>query len=88
MKNNIFTYAYRGIVATVLFLVGKKKKIPEVYNLDNEIEAVNLNNTTENSSYTQRESGKPKIQLEVDKLHFRYKAKNSKRDANDFWRPN
>lgn len=78
MKNNIFTYAYRGIVATVLFLVGKKKKIPEVYNLDNEIEAVNLNNTTENSSYTQRESGKPKIQLEVDKLHFRYKAKNSK----------
>ena len=36
MKFNIITYAYRGLVSIIYFLIGKKNKIKDVFDLDDE----------------------------------------------------
>ena len=71
MKENIITYAYRGLFSILYFITGRKKKIDAMLAYD-EQEGINLgtNNAFNNSMETKGEL--------VEKQSFRYKAKNSK----------
>ena len=76
MKNNIITYAYRGLFSIIYFIIGKKKKISEMFILDTG-DGVNMET---NDSFVKREGSKfstPNDDL-MDKLHFRYRARNKK----------
>jgi hypothetical protein len=42
MKLNIIIYAYRGFLSTILFIIGKKSKIKELFAMDEEDRSVNL----------------------------------------------
>ena len=72
MKNNIITYAYRGFVATIYFLIGKKKKIESMFALDDD----NKINMDTNDVFVKKNTSEFVSQTEelMEKLHFRYKA--------------
>lgn len=73
--NKIITYSYRGLYATICFILFKKKKITEMFAIDNENQ-VNMNT---NDSFVKRVEGDlPSANEELyDKISFRYKAKKS-----------
>jgi len=71
MKNNILVYAYRGLFATIYFLIGKKKKIGDMFFLDDE----NNINMDANDAFSSEVSDF-KFEELVDKISFKYKAKN------------
>lgn len=81
MKNNIITYAYRGFFAFLYFIVGKKKKISEMFTIDDE-NAINMDANdvfAKNRTSSFKESNNEIKNAELmEKLHFRYKATNSK----------
>lgn len=78
MGGNILTkaivYSYRGLFATIYFLFGKKKKIEEMFLLDNS-DGINLDTT---DAFVKREEKKfNDISEQIgDKISFRYKATN------------
>ena len=70
MKNNIITYAYRGLFSFIYFIIGKKKKINEMFYRDDD-SRINLDtNNVFNSDFS--ESVNPDL---VDKIPFRYKIR-------------
>ena len=73
MKNNLITYAYRGFISVIYFIIGKKDKIEKMFILDDE-NAVNMDVNdvfhNQNSEFTKK--------VDDGKLHFRYKARDSK----------
>ena len=81
MKNNIITYAYRGFFSLIYFIFGKKKKIEEMFKIDNE-NAINMDTNdvfAKNRTSSFKESNNEIANAELmDKIHFRYKAKNAK----------
>ena len=76
MKNNIITYAYRGFFAMIYFIFGKRKKIAEMFVIDSE-KGFNMDT---NDAFQKREGSKFSTVNDelMDKMHFRYKAKNKK----------
>lgn len=71
MKNNIITYAYRGLFSFIYFIIGKKNKISEMFYKDDD-ERINLDtNNVFNSDFS---NGTNTTEL-IDKIPFRYKAK-------------
>ena len=81
MNLNVITYAYRGLVSTILFLIGKKKKIREVFAWDEEDRSVNLDmaNLTSGSANSEEfvdanavTQAKLEEHLQVEKKKFRY----------------
>ena len=67
----LITYAYRGIAAIILFLIGKKKRIPEIFLSDDNM-SVNMNT---NDAF-QKSANKKNIS-QGDKISFRYEGKTS-----------
>ena len=74
--NKLITYSYRGLYATICFILFKKNKIAEMFALDTENQ-VNMN--TDETGFVKREENSfVEAQDEVgDKISFRYKAKKS-----------
>ena len=57
MNLNIITYAYRGLVSTILFIIGKKSKIKDIFAWDEEDRSINVDMSNLNSgSSTNNES--------------------------------
>ena len=81
MKNNIITYAYRGFFSMIYFIFGKKKKIEEMFIIDND-NAINMDTNdvfAKNRTSSFEESNNEIANAELmEKIHYRYKAKNSK----------
>lgn len=73
---NLITYAYKGLFATIYFLIGKKHKIEEMFRLDDN-NSINMDTNDvfkDNDGFVSADS---KIEMvETDKIHFRYKAKD------------
>ena len=84
MKLNIITYAYRGLIAIIYFVIGKKEKIREIYKIDEEDNSVNMNMSTNSQDasgfYDSSQDIKNKKDelLTVEKQHFRYVATDYK----------
>lgn len=72
MKNNIITYAYRGLFSIIYFILGKKEKIALMLTYDDE----NRINMDTNNVFRKGVSASGNEEL-MDKLGFRYKAKNA-----------
>ena len=77
MKNNILTYAYRGLFSVIYFIFGKRKKIDEMFKLNDENQ---INMETKDQAFTKREQSSFSSTNDelMEKLHFKYKAKNQK----------
>ena len=73
MKDNILTYFYKGVASTILFLIGKKKKIRELYL--GEEQKVNLETTTFVNKNDQVKNAHQEM-LDMPKISFKYKARN------------
>lgn len=89
MKLNVITYAYRGLVSTVLFLIGKKDRIRKIFTMDEEDRSINvdMSNINSGSSTTNGESfvdanmvtqAKLDEHLQQAKQKFRYVATDLK----------
>ena len=83
MKNNIITYAYRGLVSIIYFLIGKKNKIKDVFDLDDEDDSgVNMNMSSNSQSgfndATRDLKNRRDELLSVQKQGFRYIATDAK----------
>ena len=87
MKLNIITYAYRGLVSTILFIIGKKSKIKDVFAWDDEDRSVNLDMSSLTSGSANSEDfvdanavtqAKLDEHLQVEKQKFRYVATDIK----------
>ena len=83
MKYNIITYAYRGLVSTILFLIGKKSKIKDIFAWDTEDRSVNVDMSNLSSGSANGESfvdanaatqAKLEEHLHQEKQRFRYIA--------------
>ena len=79
MKNNILIYAYRGLFSTLYFLFGKRKKIREMFIIDDE-NAISLDSNdvfakNRKSSFETSNEQVRNAEL-MDKLHFKYQAKD------------
>ena len=72
--NNVITYFYRGLFATIYFIFRKPKKIDEMFELDTEGQ-INMNPNDAFVKKTQSEFKELHEDL-YDKISFRYKAKN------------
>ena len=81
-KNNLFTYAYKGFLSVLYFVIGKKEKISTLFVNDNSISNVsNENLFVEDNNITNTEEDLGAMLLEktqTDKLHFSYKARDKK----------
>lgn len=81
MKNNVITYAYRGFFAMIYFIIGKKKKIHDMFIIDDE-NAINMDSNdifAQNRKSSFQESNNEVKNAELmEKLHFRYKGTNTK----------
>ena len=71
MKDNIITYAYRGLFSTIYFLLGKNKKIAEMFALDDESINMDVNNVFNKNTPTSQ------TEQMMEKISFRYTAKNT-----------
>ncbi len=83
MKNNIITYAYRGLVSIIYFLIGKKNKIKDVFDLDDEDDSgVNMDMSSGSQSgfndATRDLKNRRDELLSVQKQGFRYIATDTK----------
>ena len=87
MKYNIITYAYRGLVSTILFLIGKKSKIKDIFAWDTEDRSVNVDMSNLSSGSANGESfvdanaatqAKLEEHLHQEKQRFRYIATDLK----------
>ena len=87
MKLNVITYAYRGFISTILFIIGKKNKIKDIFNWDEEDRSVNLDmssltsgsaNQDELIDYSKVTEAKLEEHLQVEKKKFRYVATDLK----------
>ncbi len=81
MKNNIITYAYRGFFSFIYLIIGKRKKINDMFIIDDE-NAINMDANdifakNRKSSFTESNNEIKNAEL-MEKLHFRYKATNTK----------
>ena len=80
MKNNIITYAYRGFFAFIYLIIGKRKKIREMFIIDDE-NAINMDANdvfAKNRTSSFKESNNEVKNAELmDKLRFKYKATNT-----------
>ena len=81
MKNNIITYAYRGFFSFLYLIIGKRKKIRDMFIIDDE-NAVNMDANdvfamNRKSSFTESNNEIKNAEL-MEKLHFKYKATNAK----------
>ena len=87
MKLNVITYAYRGLVSTILFIIGKKDKIRKIFTMDEEDRSINvdMSNLNSGSSTANGESfvdataatqAKLDEHLHQEKQKFRYVATN------------
>ena len=56
MNLNVITYAYRGLVSTILFLIGKKSKIKDIFAWDTEDRSVNVDMSNLSSGSANGES--------------------------------
>lgn len=76
-SDNIITYFYKGLMACVYTILGKKNKIEELFTVALEEKEVNIE--TENAFAERDEAVKQahKEMLQTEKVHFRYKAKDS-----------
>lgn len=73
MKDNIFTYFYKGIALSIYKLTGQKDKIKELYvQEENEI---NLNNNPFNQEEDLIKAAKKEM-LDLPRKHYKYRAKN------------
>ena len=81
MKNNIITYAYRGFFSFIYLIIGKRKKIQEMFIMDDE-NAINMDTNdvfAKNRTSSFQESNNEIKNAELmNKLHFKYKATNQK----------
>ncbi len=81
MKNNIITYAYRGFFSFIYLIIGKRKKIQDMFIIDDE-NAINMDANdifAKNRTSSFQESNNEVKNAELmEKLHFRYKATNTK----------
>ena len=78
MKNNILTYAYRGLFSVIYFIFGKKKKIREMMVIDDD-NAINMDSNdifakNRKSSFEKSNEQIHESEL-MEKLHFKYQAK-------------
>ena len=87
MKLNVITYAYRGFVSTILFIIGKKNKIKDIFAWDDEDRSVNLDMSSLTSGSANSEGyvdankvtqAKLDEHLQVEKKRFRYVATDVK----------
>lgn len=78
MKNNIFTYAYKGFLATIYFLIGKKDKIRDLFGTDDLFADLDLENTDAFVKRDDQEKIEHNKMIETEKIHFRYKARDKK----------
>lgn len=83
MKNNIITYAYRGLVSIIYFLSGKKNKIKDIFALDDEGDiGVNMDMSSGSQSgfndATKDLKNRRDELLSVEKQRFRYVATDFK----------
>lgn len=73
-KDNLFTYAYKGFLSTIYFILGKKDKIKKLFMNNNS--GVFVDNNTYNNGVVDED-----LIIEEhknEKLHFRYKARDKK----------
>ena len=66
----LIIYAYRGLAAIILFLIGKRKKIPEIFLSDDNV-SVNMDM---NDAFTKKEKKENDV---GEKVQFRYKGVTS-----------
>jgi len=82
VKKNIITYAYRGLVSIIYFAIGKKSKIKEIFDLDDEEDrTVNMNMSDSGDGFYDANAEykyKQDEQLRTSKQRFRYIATNTK----------
>ena len=75
-KENFITrliiYAYKGLMACIYFIIGKKNKIGELFNNDNTNSYVSVDELLDDYSNTEIK----KVDAQTEKLHFSYKARN------------
>ena len=71
MKDNILTYFYKGLVATIYFLTGKKSKIQNLYIVK---EKVNFSTTTFVNKIKEAENERQEM-IDMPKITFKYKAR-------------
>lgn len=76
-KENFITrliiYAYKGLMACIYFIIGKKHKIGELFNNDNVNSYVSVDELIDD--YDNNAEIK-KVDAQTEKLHFSYKARN------------
>ena len=77
MKNNILTYAYRGLFSTIYFIFGKRKKISEMLAIDDDAINMDMNDVFAKNRKSSFEKSNEQIHEAelMDKLHFKYQAK-------------
>ena len=73
MKDNILTYFYKGVASTIMFIIGKKSKIRELYL--GEEQKVNLETTTFVNKLDQVKNAHQEM-IDLPKISFKYKARN------------
>lgn len=66
---NLFMYAYKGLMATIYFIAGKKDKIMSLY-------LANNNEVRDVNDYMLDEETIEDAKIQTEKLHFSYKAKD------------
>lgn len=74
MKNNILTYAYRGIASVFYFITGHKEKIQMIFNEDNNSPKEIKETDVFNKKRVNVSQEKP--DTTISKIGFRYKAKD------------
>ena len=72
-NNNILTYSYKGLMSLIYLIMGKKDKISQLYAIEENKVVLNDNAFVDESRQLKKEYNQ---KLAVDKLHFRYKARN------------
>ena len=66
-KDNLVTYSYKGIIALIYFIFGKKEKIRELYIEENVFEATTISPA--------RKKGIGEVLDSLEKIPFKYKVK-------------
>ena len=81
MKKNIITYAYRGLVSIIYFITGRKDKIRDIIELDEESDILASHKKGDGEGFYDAVAdykARKEAQLTIEKQRYRYVATDSK----------
>ena len=81
MKKNIITYAYRGLVSIIYFITGRKDKIRDIIELDEESDILASHKKGDGEGFYDAAAdykARKEAQLTIEKQRYRYVATDSK----------